>query len=126
MGGVVYWVNADYGFWQAIPAALKQATYTAIAGGFLTRICERMTRRFDGVTISLILGMMVPSTIAVILTYGVHMLKGTPEPFNSTIPTMVLAPISFLYWSWRVKRRQEKATDMVEFAQQQQTDPTAH
>lgn len=122
MGGMVYWVNADYGFWQAIPAALKQAGYTAIAGGFLTRICERMTRKFDGIPISLFLGMFVPSAIAVTLTYGVHMLKGTPEPFNSTIPTMVLAPLSFLYWSWRVKRRQEKAAELVEFAVNQQSD----
>lgn len=113
MGGAVYWVNADYGFWAAIPAALKQAFYTAIAGGFLTKICERQARRYDNRALGLFMGAMVPSVMAVLLTYGVHMLKGTPEPLNSTIPTMILAPTSFLYWGWRVRRRQEKAANVV-------------
>ena len=62
---------------------------------------------------------MLILVLAIVLTYGGHMLKGTPEPFWSTLPTMILAPLSFGYWSWRVKRRQDKAARMVEFAQQQ-------
>lgn len=118
MGCIVYWINADHGFWAAIPAALKQAAYTAIAGGILTRICERMAYYYKNISFALFMGSMVPSVIAVILTYCVHLIKGTPEPFNSTIPTMILAPISFLYWGWRMRRQRDKAEKLI-----RDTDP---
>ena len=121
MGCIVYWINADHGFWAAIPAALKQAAYTAVAGGVLTRICERMAYKFENFAFSIIMGCLVPSVIAVVLTYAVHMLKGTPEPLNSTIPTMILAPIGFVVWGWRRRLQRDKAVRLVESVQDQET-----
>ncbi len=109
MGCIVYWINADHGFWAALPAALKQAAYTAVAGGILTKICERMAYRFENFSFSIFMGMIVPSVIAVTLTFAIHMLKGTPEPLNSTIPTMILAPIGFIAWGWRRRLQRDKA-----------------
>lgn len=120
MGCIVYWINADHGFWAALPAALKQAAYTAIAGGILTRICERMAYKFENFAFSIFMGMIVPSVIAVTLTYAVHMLKGTPEPLNSTIPTMILAPIGFIVWGSRRRMKRDKAFKLVNPGQNQE------
>ena len=122
MGCIVYWINADHGFWAALPAALKQAAYTAIAGGVLTKICERMAYKFANFSLSIIMGMLVPSVIAVVLTYAVHMLKGTPEPLNSTIPTMILAPIGFIVWGWRRRSQRDKALRLVNEVQSRKAD----
>ena len=105
MAIIVYFVNADHGFWAAIPAALKQGVYTLIAGGFLTRLCERIALNMQEPISAHILAMLVPSTLAVVLTLGVHYMRGTPEPYNSTVPTMLLAPLSFLLWAWYIRRR---------------------
>jgi len=120
MGCIVYWINADHGFWAAIPAALKQAAYTAVAGGILTRICERMAYKFSNFTLSIFMGMLVPSVIAIVLTFAIHMLKGTPEPLNSTIPTMILAPGGFIIWGWRRRLQRDKAVKLVESVQDQE------
>jgi len=116
----VYWINADHGFWAAIPAALKQAAYTAVAGGVLTRICERMAYKFANFAFSIFMGSFVPSVIAVALTFAVHMLKGTPEPLNSTIPTMILAPIGFIFWGWRRRLQRDKEVILVNSVQTQE------
>ena len=120
MGGVVFWINVDHGFWAAIPAMLKQATYTMIAGGFLTRLCERIALNTRDNITAHVLAMLVPSIIAVVLTLGVHYMRGTPEPFNSTIPTMVLAPISFFLWGWHQRRRNWEPAVMQVPAEEQQ------
>ncbi len=116
MGGVVYWVNADHGFWAAIPAALKQAFYTVIAGGFFSRICENTACYYDNKVIGVIMGTIVPSALAITLTYILHMIKGTPEPFNSTIPTMVMAPPAFVWWGWRTRNIYDRKAKEAELS----------
>ena len=120
MGCIVYWINADHGFWAALPAALIQAAYTAIAAGILTRMCERMAYKFENFAFSIFIGMIVPSVIAVVLTFAVHMLKGTPETLNSTIPTMILAPIGHTVWGWRRRVQRDKAARLVNPGQSQE------
>jgi hypothetical protein len=44
---------------------------------------------------------VVPSAIAIGLTTILHMLKGTPEPLRSVLPTMLTAPPAFFWWGWR-------------------------
>ena len=77
---IVFFINFDHGAVNALIAATKQGIYTFLAGGTMMRIAETFT-------------------------YIVHSAKGTPEPFNSTIPTMILAPWGFLWWAIR-KRKQ--------------------
>ena len=108
MGTIVFFINWDHGIGLGLIAAAKQATYTFLAGGTMMRITENIASYFTNETVSVFLAVITPTLIAVTLTYLVHSLKGTPEPINSTIPTLLLAPWGFLWWAVR-KRRQLKA-----------------
>lgn len=107
LGTIVFIINFDHGVTFAVIAALKQATYTFLAGGFMLRLTENIATSVDNYYMAIVAAVIVSTTVAVALTYLVHSLRGTPEPFNSTIPTMILAPWSFLWWALR-KRRQLK------------------
>lgn len=102
---IVFFINYDYGLIEALVAALKQGLYTFLAGGTMMRISENLSIRFHNAMVSIFLAVIIPTILAVIFTFIIHSAKGTPEPFNSTIPTMVMAPIGFLWWSLR-KRKQ--------------------
>lgn len=109
MGGLVFAVNAPHGWMGATTAALKQGAYTLCAGGFLLRTCENLALGMRNRRLALALALVVPSTISIALTYAVHQMRGTPAPLHSVLPTLLLAPPSFLAWGWR-KRRNRDAT----------------
>jgi len=113
MAVIVYAINADHGFGAAIPAALKQGIYTMLAGGFLTRQTERIALSIQNSFLAHFTATAVPTLVAVGLTLILHFMKGTPEPVNSTIPTMILAPPSFFWWAWRQRRRKFGVTPDV-------------
>ena len=93
---IVFFINFDHGAVNALIAATKQGIYTFLAGGTMMRIAEVNELEND-----------IEDNYATVktFTYIVHSAKGTPEPFNSTIPTMILAPWGFLWWAIR-KRKQ--------------------
>ena len=95
LGITVFVINYPHGVTQALIAAAKQATYTFFAAGFITRYSENLALKLDNRALSLLLAILVPSCIAVGLTFIVHSLKGTPEPLHSTLPTVVTAPLGF-------------------------------
>ena len=107
MGTIVFFINWDHGIGPGLTAALKQATYTFFAGGIMMRITENIAAYFRNDFVSIFLAVLTPTLIAVTLTYTLHSLKGTPEPINSTIPTLLMAPWGFLWWAVR-KRKQLK------------------
>ncbi len=107
LGSIVFFINYDYGIGNGLIAASKQFFYTFFIGGFITRLCENIASSIKKESIAIITAVLIPSLIAVILTYIVHSIKGTPEPLNSTIPTMFLAPPGFLWWALK-KRKQLK------------------
>lgn len=107
MGTIVFFINFDHGFVPGLTAALKQASYTFLAGGIMMRITENIAAYFKSDIFSITLAVIAPTLIAVTLTYLLHSLKGTPEPVNSTIPTVLMAPWGFLWWALR-KRKQLK------------------
>jgi hypothetical protein len=111
LGITVFIINFGHGAWPAFTASTKQAAYTLLAGGFMMRLTENIASSFEKNWLAISLATFIPTAIAVILTYGVHSLKGTPEPFNSTIPTMVMAPFGFLWWAVR-KRKQLKSLSL--------------
>jgi len=106
MGGIVYYINKDHGMTQASIAAAKQATYTFLIGGSMTSMCEYLVNYFRNSYIARTISTVIPSAITILLTYGIHSLKGTPEPFESTVPTILLGPPAFAFWSH--KKRLEK------------------
>ncbi len=104
MAGVVFVVNLSHGPGPAGVAAAKQGLYTAIASGFLLRICQRLAAGPGPDWAALGKAVAVPSVLAILFTFGVHNLKGTPEPLASTVPTMLVVPPGFLLWALRKRR----------------------
>lgn len=102
---IVFFINFDHGFASALIAAAKQGLYTFIAGGTMMRIAENLSIRFRSASLSIALAVIVPTLLAVTFTFIVHSAKGTPEPLNSTLPTVVMAPPGFFWWTMR-KRKQ--------------------
>ena len=80
LGSVVWLINLTHGPWAALPAALKQASYTYFVAGFITRLCQNLATRFERKAVALSLAVMIPSSIALTLTLILHTLRGTPEP----------------------------------------------
>jgi len=102
---IVFFINYDHGVSEALVAALKQGLYTFLAGGTMMRISENLSIRFKPAFVSILAAVVIPTLMAVTFTFIIHSAKGTPEPINSTIPTMVFAPFGFLWWALR-KRKQ--------------------
>lgn len=101
LGLVVYAINFSHGALAALPAALKQAVYTLFASGFIVRLCENLITRVKPRALAWPLAIAVPTLVAVGLTFLVHSLRGTPEPFFSTLPTLLVTPPAFTVWAWR-------------------------
>ena len=101
LGTTVFFINLKYGWEFGLAAALKQATYTFFFGGFIVRLCEILAIRFDKRVWGIFWGTLVPTCLAITATFTVHSLKGTPEPYWSTLPTLLTAPPAFFVWSWR-------------------------
>ena len=101
LGLVVYAVNFSHGALAALPAALKQGTYTFFVSGFIVRLCENLITQVRHRALAWFLAILLPSSIAIGLTYLLHSLKGTPEPFYSTLPTILITPPAFAVWAWR-------------------------
>ncbi|RLD37682.1 MAG: hypothetical protein DRI83_03530 [Bacteroidetes bacterium] len=96
MGAIVWFINMGYGWWPATTAALKQAAYTFLFGGILIKILDTIASRIRNRYVAVISATLFVSVITIILVYIVHNLKGTPRPFESTLPTIIMAPPGFL------------------------------
>jgi len=97
-----------------IVAATKQFFYTLFLGGLFTKLVENIAIKWEDKWMSLILAVLIPSLSTIFLNYCLHMMKGTPEPLNSTIPTILLAPISFSVWAYMKRVELEKNQIIIE------------
>jgi hypothetical protein len=82
---------------------MKQATYTFFVGGLILKILEMIVTGIHHKTLAYFCAVIAATIMTVGLVYLVHSLKGTPKPFESTIPTMILAPMGYIYVA-RLKR----------------------
>ena len=103
MGAIVFYINSDHGPMLAITAALKQGIYTFLIGGLILKMLEVIVKGIKQEWLAYACAITVTTLITVCLVYFVHSLRGTPRPFASTIPTIILAPIGFFYAA-RLKR----------------------
>ncbi len=103
LGTIVFLINYDHGYDSAMVAAAKQATYTFFAGGYMVRLNERISLALDPAVAAVSAGVVCSGTLAVSLTYLVHSLRGTPEPFNSTLPTLLLLVPGFIFLGLRAR-----------------------
>ena len=101
MGGIVWLINMNHGWWPATTAALKQGAYTFFFGGILIKMLDTIASRINNRYLAIITATLTISVITIILVYGVHNMKGTPRPFESTLPTIIMAPPGFLALSIR-------------------------
>ena len=105
MGAIVWLINMGYGWWPATTAALKQAAYTFLFGGILIKILDTITLKIKNRNLAVATATITVSVLTITLVYIVHNLKGTPRPFESTLPTMVMAPPGFLALAIRKRMR---------------------
>lgn len=95
-GGIVYYINSDYGFLPASGGFGKQFLYNVFVAGFNVKTCEWLAKRITSKTISIIATTTIPTVQAFAITYGIHKLGGTPEAFDSSIwQVYVNAPLFF-------------------------------
>lgn len=104
---IVFAINLNTSWQLATTAALKQGLYTFFAGGFMMRLVENLSIKWESKLLSYLVSVGIATLIAVSLTYGLHSLKGTPKPLLSTIPTIILGPPGFFWWAY--KKRQQLA-----------------
>jgi hypothetical protein len=102
MAAIVFGVNyfATHELYGATTAALKQGIYTAIFGGIIMRLSGYFATRIKNRFTALAAAMIIPSVIAISLTFFVHSMKGTPEPVGSTIPTAIFVIPSTAVWGY--------------------------
>jgi len=110
MGGIVFWINLDYGWWLATTAGLKQWLYTFFFGGLIIKLLEQSLKKLNNPYLSISISVLFVSTVTTLLVFLVHNLKGTPEPFLSTVPTMIMAPPGFLILALKFKTLNKKTT----------------
>jgi hypothetical protein len=63
--------------------------------------------------LAIVLAFFIPSFISLALTFGVHSLKGTPRPVESTIPTALLVVPSTLVWGFMKRSKMEGPTKAI-------------
>lgn len=104
MGISVFCINyfSTKFLFDSITAALKQSAYTFIFGGFLMKGCEYIASYFKKNSIAILLAIAIPTIITLSLTYGLHMLKGTPKPLASILPTLAIIPATAV---WAIRKR---------------------
>lgn len=95
MGGIVYFINKDHGVLAASIAGLKQAAFTFFLGGTILKVLESIVTSIKQPVLSVATAVLVSSLLSIVLVYLVHSAKGTPKPFESTLPTIYMAPIGF-------------------------------
>ena len=105
MGAIVWIINMGYGWWPATTAALKQGAYTFFFGGILIKMLDTIATRIKNRYLGIAVSTIVVSVITITLVYIVHNLKGTPRPFESTLPTLIMAPPGFLALAIRKRYR---------------------
>ena len=108
MGSAVYYINyyATNLIAESFTAALKQGAYTFLFGGLLMKSCEYIATHIKQTIWAILLAICIPSIITLILTYSLHLTKGTPKPLESTIPTLIIIPATVV-WAIRNRKRMQ-------------------
>lgn len=96
MGGVVFAINQHHGAQAALVAALKQAAYTFVAGGVIIGLCRTLSVSRLPAPVAVTAATVLPAALSTLLTLLVHLARGTPEPWMSTLPTALIVPPSCL------------------------------
>lgn len=108
MGSAVFYINYEAvgTFTPAFTAALKQWVYTFFFGGIVIRSCEYFANTIPSKAKAITTATLIPSIVTILLVFGLHNLKGTPQPFESTLPSLIIIPGTF-FWALRERRKKK-------------------
>jgi len=106
MGGIVFCINffTTHNISGSFTASFKQASYTFLFGGFLMKGCESLAKGINNKYLAIGMSVLIPSSLTLTLTFLMHNLKGTPRPFESTLPTLIIIPATAI---WGYLKRKE-------------------
>ncbi len=106
MGGSVFLINyySTGLVVESIIAALKQWVYTLFFSGAVLKTCEIIVRAVRPRKTAIFMAAVLPFVATIILVYGLHNLRGTPKPLESTLPTLIVI-LGTVFWAFR-KRSQ--------------------
>jgi len=106
MAGIVFMINysATRELSGSMTAAIKQGTYTFFLGGILMKSCELLATSIPNRMLAILSSVLIPSVSTLLLTFAMHSMKGTPKPFESTLPTLIIIPATTI-WGL-IKRKQ--------------------
>lgn len=110
MGGLVFCINyfPTHNVWGSITAGAKQGAYTFVFGGILMKGCETIAKGINNKYLAIGMSVLIPSVITLTLTFIMHNLKGTPRPFESTLPTLIIIPATAV-WGYMKRREYDLA-----------------
>ncbi len=119
MGGVIFGINyfSTKDISGSTTAALKQGSYTFLFGGILMKGCELLATRIKKLPVALVASVLIPSIVTLLLTFGMHTLKGTPRPLASTLPTTFVIPATAIWGYKKRKEMDEMALNMEKIPQ---------
>lgn len=104
MGSIVFFINLDHGWEISAIAGLKQFAYTFLFGGVIIKLLENIILKIDNKNLAVLYSVVTVSIVTIVLIFLVHSMKGTPEPFLSTLPTILMAPPGFLLLALKFKK----------------------
>jgi len=109
MGGIVFMINyfSTYLTLLSLIAGLKQAVYTFFLGGAVFRATEYLATNIQHKTKAILAGAFIPFFVTLLLVFGLHNMRGTPRPLESTLPT-VFVFTGTLFWAIIKRRAMEK------------------
>jgi len=107
MAASIFLINLTGGLYKATIAALIQFVYSFFVISFTTSLCRIYCAR------SIILGIAVPTAFTTVLTYLVHLVARSPEPFWSAAFAFVIAVPSFVIMSCRFRVSNKSLLEFV-------------
>ena len=67
-----------------------------LLGGVLIKILDTIVVNIKSKYLAIAVATLSVSLVTIVLVYIVHSMKGTPRPFESTLPTIIMAPPGFM------------------------------
>jgi len=83
-GSIVFYINSDYGFFNAIFAFVKQFLFNFFMASYNVKLVERLVFRIKTKWLSIFIGGLIPAIIATGIVFLVHWIGQTPEAWKST------------------------------------------
>lgn len=107
MGGLIFFVNLTGGASAASKAAFVQVIYSFIVITFTTSVCHWQARK------NLFLAVSIPTAITTVLTYAIHYMANSPEPFWSALASFLIALGSFIIIGYRFRKTEKMVSHLL-------------